>query len=51
MEHDERESNAETAVRKEYSPPKIVHTEKIEGRAVVCAMANDAQCGAGPILS
>jgi len=37
--------------RKEYFPPKLVHTEKIEFRAVTCAMANDAQCGAGPIQS
>ena len=37
--------------RKEYFPPKLVHTEKIEIRAVTCAMANDAQCGSGPIQS
>jgi hypothetical protein len=37
--------------RKEYFAPRIVHTEKIEGRAVACAMANDATCGAGPIQS
>jgi len=37
--------------RKEYFAPRIVHTEKIEGRAVACAMAND-QCGSvGPIQS
>ena len=41
----------ETAARKEYFPPRIVHTEKIEGRAVACAMADDAQCGSGPIQS
>jgi hypothetical protein len=37
--------------RKEYFPPKIIHTEKIETRAVTCAMADDATCGAGPIQS
>jgi hypothetical protein len=37
--------------RKEYFPPRIVHTEKIEARAVVCSMSNDATCGAGPIQS
>jgi hypothetical protein len=37
--------------RKEYFPPKIVHTEKIEGRAVACSQADDATCGAGPIQS
>lgn len=37
--------------RKEYFAPRIVHTEKIEARAVVCSMADDLQCGAGPIQS
>jgi hypothetical protein len=36
---------------KAYTPPRIVHTEKIELRASVCAMADDATCGAGPIQS
>jgi hypothetical protein len=36
--------------RKEYFPPKIVHTEKIETRAVACTMA-DNSCAAGPIQS
>ena len=43
--------NEGTAARREYFPPRIVHTEKIEGRAVACAMADDAQCGQGPIQS
>jgi hypothetical protein len=38
-------------LRKEYFPPRIVHTEKIETRAAVCARGNDATCGAGPIQS
>jgi hypothetical protein len=37
--------------RKEYFRPKIVHTEKIEARAVACTKADDATCGAGPIQS
>lgn len=37
--------------RKDYFPPKIVHTEKIETRAVACAMGDEAHCGAGPIQS
>lgn len=37
--------------RKEYYPPRIVHTEKIETRAVACAKADDATCGNGPIQS
>jgi len=42
-------SNNET--RKEYFPPKIMYTEKIEARAVACARSDDATCGAGPIQS
>jgi hypothetical protein len=37
--------------KKEYVAPRIVHSEKIEGRAVACLRATDAQCGGGPILS
>jgi hypothetical protein len=44
----ERDTRSE---RKEYFPPKIIHTEKIETRAVVCAMADDATCSSGPIQS
>ena len=38
--------------KKEYFPPKVVHTEAIETRAVNCALADDvcAQQG-GPIQS
>lgn len=38
-------------VRKEYFPPKFVHTETMEARAVSCAMENDANCQGGPIQS
>ena len=37
--------------KQEYFRPKVIHTEKLEGRAVVCAMADDATCGEGPIHS
>ena len=38
---------------KVYHPPKIVHSEKIEVRAVTCAMASttDPGCTDGPIQS
>jgi hypothetical protein len=38
-------------MKKTYERPTIVHTEKLEARAVVCAKADDATCGAGPIQS
>ncbi len=37
--------------KKEYYRPKVIQTEKIEGRAVVCALGDDTTCGAGPIQS
>jgi hypothetical protein len=37
--------------RKEYLPPKITHTEKLEARAVACSQSTDATCGAGPLQS
>ena len=38
--------------KKTYERPAIVHTEKLEARAVACAKANDAACnGVGPIQS
>jgi hypothetical protein len=38
-------------MKKTYEKPMIVHTEKLEARAVACSKAVDAQCGAGPIQS
>lgn len=38
-------------MKKNYEKPTIVHTEKLEARAVNCARADDATCGAGPIQS
>lgn len=37
--------------KKEYFPPKVVHTEVMTARATTCAKADDASCGAGPINS
>jgi hypothetical protein len=38
-------------MKKTYERPAIVHTEKLEARAVACSKADDATCGAGPIQS
>jgi hypothetical protein len=37
--------------RKDYYPPRIVHTEKIEARAVACSKSDDTACAGGPIQS
>ena len=36
--------------KKDYESPTIVHTEKLEGRAVLCNKADDA-CAGGTISS
>ncbi len=38
-------------MKKTYERPAIVHTEKLEARAVTCGKATDTQCPAGPIQS
>jgi hypothetical protein len=38
-------------MKKTYERPVIVHTEKLEARAVICARSTDTACGAGPIQS
>jgi len=38
-------------MKKSYQKPAIVHTEKIEARAVTCQKADDGVCGGGPITS
>ena len=48
---EERICGSDIDDKKEYFPPKIIHTEKIEVRAVVCARSDEATCGAGPLLS
>jgi hypothetical protein len=37
--------------KKTYEKPAVVHTEKLEARAISCAKENDANCAAGPIQS
>jgi hypothetical protein len=37
--------------KKDYSPPRIVHTEKVNARAVSCAATDPGACGAGPMQS
>jgi len=38
-------------MKKTYEKPAVVHTEKIEARAVACAKSNSSTCEAGPITS
>jgi hypothetical protein len=38
-------------MKKNYERPEILHTEKLEARAVSCSKADDTACGAGPIQS
>ncbi len=34
-------------MKKEYEPPEIIHTEKLEARAVTCTKSSDATCAYG----
>jgi hypothetical protein len=38
-------------MKKAYEKPAIIHTEKIEARAVACSKSNDACVTRGPITS
>ncbi len=38
-------------MKKTYEAPAVIHTEKMEGRAIVCARVDTDTCGSGPILS
>jgi hypothetical protein len=38
-------------MKKEYEPPKIIHTERLEARAITCGKNNDAACGYTSIQS
>ena len=38
-------------MKKPYESPRILHTEKLEARAVVCSKADDLACASGPIQS
>ena len=38
-------------MKKTYEKPAVIHTEKLEARAVACSKSDDATCGGGPIQS
>lgn len=38
-------------MKKTYERPVIVHTEKLEARAVACSKSTDTACAGGPIQS
>ena len=38
-------------MKKNYERPAIIHTEKLEARAVTCAKADDGGCPGGPLQS
>ena len=38
-------------MKKQYERPAILHTEKLEARAVVCSKSDEASCSSGPIQS
>jgi len=38
-------------MKKSYERPAVLHTEKLEARAVVCSKADDNTCGGGPVQS
>jgi len=38
-------------MKKTYERPMIIHTEKLEARAVACAKTSDTTCPGGPIQS
>jgi hypothetical protein len=37
--------------KKAYERPAIIHTEKLEARAVICDKADDGMCGGGTLQS
>ncbi len=38
-------------MKKNYERPEILHTEKLEARAVVCTKSDQATCGGGTVQS
>ncbi len=38
-------------MKKIYEKPAIIHTEKLEARAVTCLKASDSGCPGGPIVT
>jgi len=38
-------------MKKPYETPQVLHTEKLEARAVACSKADETACASGPIQS
>ena len=38
-------------MKKTYEKPRVIYAEKVEARAVGCALADAATCSEGPIQS
>ncbi len=38
-------------MKKPYETPRVLHTEKLEARAVSCTKSDETTCGSGPIQS
>ena len=38
-------------MKKIYERPAVIHTEKLEARAVTCAKGDDNTCPSGPVQS
>ena len=38
-------------MKKNYERPEILHTEKLEARAVACSKADETACANGPVQS
>jgi hypothetical protein len=47
---DDQQGKGQENERREYFPPKIVHSEKLTARAAEC-MKSDTSCAPGPIQS
>ena len=48
---DDQRDDSREGSRKEYFPPKIVHSEKLTALAAACMYADSATCAPGPIQS
>ena len=38
-------------MKKPYETPQVLHTEKLEARAVACSKADEQTCANGPVQS
>jgi hypothetical protein len=45
------EHDGASGMKREYFPPRIIHTEQMTARATMCAKSDSATCGFGPIQS